>query len=355
MFPARVIVTGASGHLGGWITAILVERGHEVLGTSGPSEDPRDIRERLVAAGVDRRRFDIVSLDLLAEENLAGLLERRDALIHVAAPIPLHLPEASPSMLRAAREGTRRILESAATAGVRRIVSTSSIMAAVYGPGHGSPGLLQETDWSAPETEPMTAYAFAKTEAERESWRCAAEFDLDLTVINPGALLGPGLTGSVSASLNVFHEALAGRATISPRVLLPVADVRDVALLHVDALTRPETIGERIFCVAYQVWLIDLIESIRAESGLDTLPVPRLLQDELARKIADSFSMLRYLRYDIGESRPIDGSKAVRLLGARWRPLAETVRDTIAYLREVFPDLRQPAGSAPRPVAKAPV
>lgn len=333
----RIVVTGASGHLGGWVTAILVERGHRVLGTAGPGEDTGAVRERLAAAGIARDRFDIVTLDLLAEDGLDALLEGRQALVHVAAPIPLHLPEASPTMLAAAREGTRRILAASARAGARRVVATSSIMAAVYGSDRPPGSLIRESDWSQPQSQPMTAYAVAKTEAEREAWRCAEEFRLDLTVINPGVLLGPGLTGTISASLNVFQEALAGRATICPRVLLPVADVRDVARLHVEALARPAASGERIFCVARQVWLMDLIEMIRSAEPelLATLPVPRPLKDELARKIADSFSFLRYLRYDIGDGHPISGDKAAALLGAKWRPLVETVRDTVDYLRAV--------------------
>ena len=336
LVPAeRIVVTGASGHLGGWVVAFLVERGHRGLGTSGPGEDPDAVKRTLAAAGVRPDRFDIASLDLLAEDGLDQLVAGQGALVHVAAPIPLNLPEASPSMLAAAREGTRRILEAASRAGVRRVVATSSIMAAVYGADRDDGVAVTEADWSAPESEPMTAYAVAKTEAEREAWRSARALSLDLTVINPGVLLGPGLTGTVSASLNVFQEALAGRATIAPVVLLPRADVRDVARLHIDALSAPAAAGERIFCVAEQVWLLDLIDMIRnAEPELlERLPVARLLRDDLARKIADSFSFLRYLRYDIGEGRPIAREKAVALLGARWRPLDETVRDTIAYLR----------------------
>lgn len=337
----RIVVTGASGHLGGWIAAMLLERGFDVRGTAGPGEDLAVVRTRLAAGGVDVGNLELCALDLLADDDLAPLMAGADALVHVAAPIPLHLPEASPSMLRAAREGTLRILGAAAEAGTRRIVATSSIMAAVYGPHRDRGSVLTEEDWSAPGEEPMTAYAVAKTEAEREAWRVADALDLDLTMINPGVLLGPGLTGTVSASLNVFHEALAGRATIAPRVLLPVADVRDVARLHVDALSAEGTIGERIFCVSEQIWLLDLIEMIRAaEPGLSALPVPRPLKDDLARKIADSFSMLRYLRYDIGEGRPISREKATALLHAEWRPLAQTVSDTIAYLRSVNAALR---------------
>jgi len=334
--PQRVVVSGASGHLGGWVAALLSESGCDVRGLSGPGESPDDIHRRLVAGGVADETLEILPLDLLADDDLGALMRGQEALIHVAAPIPLHLPEASPSMLKAAREGTRRILAAAAGAGIRRVIATSSIMAAVYrsdvDPGH----VFDEADWSSPDTEPMTAYAIAKTEAEREAWRCAEELGLDLTVINPGILLGPGVTGSVSASLNVFQEALAGRATVAPRVLLPVADVRDVARLHVDALFSPAAIGERIFSISEQVWLLDLVEMIRgSEPALAALPVPRPLRDDLARKIADSFSMLRYLRYDIGDGRRIGHDKAGRLLGASWRPLSETVRDTVSYLRDV--------------------
>ena len=64
--PQRVVVSGASGHLGGWVAALLAESGCDVRGLSGPGEAPEEIHRRLVSRGVAAERLEILPLDLLA-------------------------------------------------------------------------------------------------------------------------------------------------------------------------------------------------------------------------------------------------------------------------------------------------
>ncbi|MBZ9938739.1 NAD-dependent epimerase/dehydratase family protein [Mesorhizobium sp. BR1-1-16] len=330
-WPRRVVVTGAGGHLGGWIVSILASGGVDVTATAGPGEEPQRLAAELAAAGVDPARLRIVACDLLDKPCWAEIMAGQDALIHVAAPMPHVLTEDAAPLVACAREGSRRVVEAAAAAGIRRMVMTSSIMASLYGADRPDARVVTEADWSTPGRAPMTIYAEAKTVAERTVWDVAAERGLQTTVINPGIIFGPGLTSSISPSLNIFREILLGRAIVAPRILLPLVDVRDVAWLHVAALLSDAAIGERIFAVADQLWLTDLIDRIRA-SGFERLPVPRPIDDERARRLADSFSILSYLRFDIGEERWIARGKAEALLQLRWRPVATTISETIHFL-----------------------
>ncbi len=330
-WPRRVVVTGAGGHLGGWIVAILASGGVAVTATAGPGEDPAVLRAELIAAGVDPALLRIVACDLSDQPCWAEIMAGQDALIHAAAPMPHVLPEEAPSLVACARDGSRRVVEAAAAAGIRRVVITSSIMAALYAEGRPEGHVVSEADWSEPGVAPMTVYAEAKTIAERTVWEAAAEAGLAVTAINPGVIFGPGLTSSISPSLNLFREILHGRAIVAPRILLPLVDVRDVAWLHVAALVSDAAIGERIFAVADQIWLVDLVGRIRAD-GFEHLPVPRPIDDARARRLADSFTILSYLRHDIGEARWIARGKAEALLGLRWRPIEETIGETIRFL-----------------------
>ena len=330
-WPRRVVVTGAGGHLGGWIVAILAAKGVAVTATAGPTEDPAVLRAEFIAAGVDPQRLTIIACDLLDDPCWSAIMAGHDALVHVAAPMPHVLPEEASSLVACARDGSRRVIEAAAAAGIGRVVMTSSIMAALYGSGRPQGHRFTEDDWSEPGLAPMTVYAEAKTVAERTIWQTAAEAGLTVTAINPGVIFGPGLTSSISPSLNLFREILNGRAIVAPRILLPLVDVRDVAALHVAALVSDAAIGQRIFAVADQIWLDDLVGRIRAR-GFEHLPVPRPIDDERGRRLADSFTILSYLRHDIGEERRIAQGKAEALFNFAWRPLDETIAETIRFV-----------------------
>lgn len=330
-WPRRVVVTGAGGHLGGWIVSILASGGVGVTATAGPGEDPMRLSAELVAAGVDPARLSVAACDLLDHPCWPAILQGHDALIHAAAPMPHVLPQDADGLMACARDGTRKVMEAAAAAGIRRVVATSSIMAALYDDTRAPGEVVTEAHWSAAGRDPMTAYAEAKTVAERELWAASQRLGIAVTAINPGVILGPGLTSSISPSLGLFREILSGRALFAPRILLPLVDVRDVAWLHVAALASDAAIGERIFAVADQIWLADLIARIRAK-GHEHLPQPRPLDDARARKLADSFSILGYLRYDIGAERWVARDKAERLLKLNWRSSDETIAETIRFL-----------------------
>lgn len=329
-WPRRVVVTGAGGHLGGWIVSILASGGIDVTATAGPGESPARLEGELAAAGVEPARVRTIACDLSDHPCWPEIMAGQDALIHVAAPMPHVMPEAGAALVACARDGTRRVIEAAAAAGIRRVIMTSSIMAALYDSRRMAGHVVTEADWSA-EGEPMTAYAEAKTAAERALWQAAPALGMGVTAINPGVIFGPALTSSISPSLRLFGEILQGRALVAPRILLPLVDVRDVAWLHVAALLSDRTIGERIFAVSDQLWLADLVGRVRAQ-GLDRLPEPRPIDDERARKLADSFTILSYLRHDIGEERWIARGKAAALLKLNWRPIDETIAETVRFL-----------------------
>ena len=110
----RVLVTGGTGFIAGWCIAALLDHGHEVRATV------RNVsgEEHLRTVFADQLTF--AHADLIADEGWASAMAGIDGLLHVASPVK------GDDMLTPARDGTRRVLEAAAAAGVSRAVVTSS-------------------------------------------------------------------------------------------------------------------------------------------------------------------------------------------------------------------------------------
>ena len=135
--------------------------------------------------------------------------------------------------------------------GVKRVVLTSSFAAIGYGklPPDGRP--FTEENWTDPAGK-VSAYVKSKTLAERAAWDfIAAEGGkLELAVVNPVGIFGPVLGADHSTSTEFVQRMLNGAMPGLPRLSFGVVDARDVADLHVRAMTNPAARGERFLAVA---------------------------------------------------------------------------------------------------------
>ena len=139
-----------------------------------------------------------------------------------------------------AREGTLRVLRAARDAGVRRVVLTSSFAAVGYPPKPDAE--YTEADWTDPDMPGLAAYPRSKAIAERTAWDFIGREggDTELVVVNPTFILGPALTAQARSSLQLTKAMLDGTMPVVRRQRFGVADVRDVADLHIRAMAAPE-------------------------------------------------------------------------------------------------------------------
>jgi nucleoside-diphosphate-sugar epimerase len=204
-------------------------------------------------------KFEAVSVNDIATDDISEYLKGVDAVIHAAAPLPSKGDQKA--LVNGALGGSLNIIRQAEKEGIRRIIYTSSIVA-VFNPS----GSLTDKDWN-PMTEeetltaaPFAAYMGAKTLAERAVWKFADEHKhVDITVVNPPYIFGPFAPGfrvpkpdygALSTNLHIYHFLTKkGRAFPSSP---GSSDVRDVARIHVEALTSaPEsTIGRKRLPIA---------------------------------------------------------------------------------------------------------
>ena len=223
-------------------------------------------------------------------------------------------------------------MQASAAAGVRRVVFTSSIAAVLSGRPRGA-HVFTEDDWSDLEAD-MPAYSRGKTLAERDAWSCVetlpAERRMELVTVNPSYVLGPALGAARNASNELVRKLVDREVPGVPRLMLPIVDVRDVAALHVLAMTRPEAAGQRFIASAGDYWYGDVARMLSASGA--RVPT-RVVPDWLVRVIAWFDPAVRLVVGELGVEVHVSAEKARRVLGWTTRPVEETLRDTAADMR----------------------
>ena len=181
---------------------------------------------------------------------------------------------------------------------------------------------------------PVAAYVKSKTLAERAAWQFIAEQGegLELAAVNPVAVLGPVLGPDFSTSIDLVRRMLSGGMPAAPRLAFGVVDVRDVAALHLKAMSDPKAKGERFLAAAGDfMWLLDIARVLRSRLGADARRAPtRTLPDWVLRLTAMASPTVRELLPELGKAKNGTHEKAVRLLG--WAPRSN--EDTILATAE---------------------
>ncbi len=328
-------VTGATGLLGNNLVRALLSRGATVRALA---------RSRAKAAAqfddIRDRRLEIVTGDM---ENVAGFarhLEGVDALFHTAAYFRDSYKGGShwPMLERINVIGTRDLIAAARAAGVRRMVHTSSI-ALLDGP----PGaLIDET--MLRDTNNADDYYRSKILTDRAVLEALEHYpDFHAVMVMPGWMWGPGDAGPTSAgqtALDFLHQRLPG----VPPATMSFVDARDVAEAQIAALARGRR-GERYLAAGRCMTLAELFSVLEEETGIKaptrSLPLPLMyavagVQELLARTTGKpallSWAAVKSLQREAGRTR-FNHAKSERELGLTFRPVAETVRDTVAWLR----------------------
>ena len=226
-----------------------------------------------------------------------------------------------------ARDGALRVLRAARDAGVKRVVPTSSCGAIYYGhPLRQAP--FDETSWTNVAGGDMSAYVKSKAIAERAAWDfVAAEGGaLELTVVNPAGIFGPVLGTDYATSLDLVKRLMNGMPGC-PQLYFGVVDVRDVADLHLRAMTSPAAKGERFIAVAGECMsMLDIAHVLKARLGDAAKKVPtRQLPNWLVRLAARFDPALQQLLPLLGKIRNATSEKAQRVLHWTPRPREDAV------------------------------
>ena len=227
------------------------------------------------------------------------------------------------------------MLRTARDAGVRRVVLTSSFAAIGYGHPRQS-ALFDETTWTDLRSG-VSAYVKSKTVAERAAWNFVATegHGLELSVINPVGIFGPVFGPDYASSIVLLRRLLDGDFSACPRLYFGIVDVRDVADLHVRAMTEPAARGERFLAVAGDFLpIVEVARILKRRLGPAARRVPaREIPDFLVR-IASLFApTVRQMVPELGKVKNATGAKARHILGWAPRPSEEALVATAESLQ----------------------
>lgn len=299
--PRTVAVTGATGFLGRYIVDVLLKRGCRVIGVVRNPDRVPD----LAARGVELRRADLAEPERLAAGFAGAEAIVSNAALYALGRLVSFRDRNHAEHHRANIEGTRNVVEAAATAGVRRLVHVSSVI--VY--QTPLPARVTEDHPLLPASTkpgPTNAYALSKAEAERVVVRLCSEHDIQHTIVRPG-----GIYGAFDPNFTTFLRRLLSLpiAPFPAWLYTPFAYGGDVAEAIALSLESPAAVGRAYNVVGEDRTAWELADAWAAAGGRAPwirIPVP------------------------IPFRVSYDGTRAATELGWRNRPLADGMRETIA-------------------------
>jgi dihydroflavonol-4-reductase len=316
-----VLVTGGSGFIGAHCILQLLDAGYRVRTTVRSLKREADVLAMLKAGGSEPGdRLSFVAANLESDAGWPEAVAGCEYVLHVASPLPPSVPKNEDELIVPAREGTLRVLRAARNAGVKRVVLTSSFAAIGYGHKERT-APFSEADWTNLSGD-VDPYPKSKTLAERAAWDFIAKEGgaLELSVVNPVGVFGPVLGPDYSASILLVQRLMDGALPGCPKLYFGVVDVRDVANLHLRAMTHPAAKGERFLAIAGDfMTMLGIGKVLKSHMGAAAKRVPtRQLPNWLVRIAAMRDPAVKLILPELGKVKNATNEKARRMLD--WVP-----------------------------------
>ncbi len=320
MSDQQVLVTGGTGFIATHCMVQLLSAGYRVRTTVRSLSREQEVRSMLKEGGVEAgERLSFVAADLSADTGWSDAVKGCSFVLHGASPTPSGSQTRVEDWVKPAVDGVLRVLRAARDAQAKRVVLTSAFGA--IGIGHQPKSRpFNETDWTD-LTGNVAPYQRSKTLSERAAWDFIDREGrgLELSTVNPTAVLGPALGPDYSHSIRLIKNLMDGPPGC-PKINSGFVDVRDVADLHLRAMTNPAAKGERFIAISGEsLWMVDVAKVLRRRMGAAAGKVPtRVLPNWLVRLSALKSPAARGIVPLLGLNLNATSEKATRLLG--WVP-----------------------------------
>ncbi|XP_028096251.1 cinnamoyl-CoA reductase 1-like isoform X1 [Camellia sinensis] len=311
-----VCVTGASGYIASWLVKLLLLRGYTVKASVRNPNDPKKT-EHLLALDGAKERLHLFQADLLEEGSFDPIVDGCEGVFHTASPVHFSVSDPQVELIDPALKGTVNVLRSCAKIpSIKRVVLTSSMVAVFCNRKMLTPGLQMDETWFSDPLfckESKLWYHLSKTLAEEAAWKFAKENGIDLTVINPGWVIGPLLQPTLNATVEVVLNVINGAKSF-PNASYRWVDVRDVANAHIQAFEIPSASGR--YCVVNRVAHFSEVVKILHEL-YPALDIPEKCENDAPFQMGN-----------------VVVNEKAKGLGIEFTPLEVTLKDTVESLKE---------------------
>lgn len=316
----QVLVTGGTGFLGIHIIYQLLQKGYRVRTTVRSLSGKDKVIETLENNGItDFDSLSFIEADLSKDDNWDKAMEGCKYVLSVASPVFFEIPDHEAEMIRPAVDGIIRVLKAADKAGVKRVVMTSNFGAVGFSNKNVKIATTEE-DWTNPDEKGLSVYEKSKLLAEQAAWNFIKNEsrNLEFATINPVAIFGPSLSSHISGSFSLLD----GSMKVLPDLELNIVDVRDVADLHIRAMTSPKANGQRFIASADGKISMREIETLLKSKRPDFAKKVsiKLLPNSVIKLAALLNKQAKEGAFMLGINRNVSNAKAKTVLN--WVPIA---------------------------------
>lgn len=316
-----VLVTGGSGFIAVHCILKLLQQSYTVRTTLRSLNRQDEVKDMLKVGGITSfENLSFIEANLSDDKNWNEAVKDCEYVLHVASPTPAIKFKHEDELINPAKDGVIRVLKAARDANVKRVVLTSAFGA--IGMGHKNRTTpYTENDWTNINSN-IPPYQKSKTIAEKTAWEFIKTEggNLELSAVNPVAVMGPVLGTDYSHSNQIVRQMLEGEIASCPKIASCFVDVRDVADLHLLAMTHPKANGERFLATTGDALsMLEVAKILKRRLGNDAKKVPtKEISNWVMRIAALRKPSLKMLVALLGQYMQASGEKAKNLLN--WSP-----------------------------------
>ena len=334
----KVLLTGISGYIGNHCAVELLKNGYSVRGSVRTLSKSQKVIDAIKKEVDPKDNLEFCELDLLSDDGWDDAMKGCEFVMHVPSPFINIEPKDENEYIRPAVDGTMRALNAAKSAGIKRVVLTSSMVSMLENADKSIK--VDSESWTNVKAKNVSAYAKSKTLAEWAAWDFInAQTDatpMELSVVNPGPVFGPTFSGNLEgASMGMFKQMITGKVPMVPKTAINMSDVRDVAKIHVLALENKEASGKRFIVTTENPYAFQEMAEILKSNGypkVSTKLAPNFLLNFLGNFDREAKSMRAFI------GKTYNGDVSLTMKTFDWNPIPfkKTVLDTAKSVDEAM-------------------
>jgi len=256
-----VLVTGASGYVGTWITYKLLKKGYHVRAGVRDINDTNKVAHLKTMIPEVADHVTLVPIDIEKHQGLEEAVRGCTYIVHAA------LPDTWDSPPEVYEKSMEILLNFALKYSVKRVVLTSTF-ATISGDQRKENPNHVWTDWNLNPKNPYAKLFQGKTVLENFAWNFVKQHpELELVTIHPAMVLGPVLSKRLTSTVKLWYDVCNGTAKAKGGVkphAFGVCDVRDIGDVHVNAIELPEAKGQRYLCSSVASYtMLDMVNMVK--------------------------------------------------------------------------------------------